>query len=64
MAVDFNMIFFFLFIILFVTLGITNIVAAQKAKDKAKPGQMYFALLYLVAATIMVVYKMNNPLNN
>jgi hypothetical protein len=60
MTADFNMLFFVLFVILLVTLAITNMVAAR-SQQTAKPGQMYFGMLYLVGAVILIVYKMNNP---
>jgi hypothetical protein len=60
MAADFNMLFFVLFVLLFVALAITNMVAAR-TQQYAKPGQMYFGMLYLIGAMILIVYKMNNP---
>ena len=58
MTTDFNMLFFVLFVLLFVALAITNMVAAR-TQQYAKPGQMYFGMMYLIAAVILVVYKIN-----
>lgn len=60
MAADFNMLFFVLFVLLLAALSISNLIAAQ-SKQYAKPGQMYFGLLYMVGAVILIVYKINNP---
>jgi hypothetical protein len=59
MAADFNMFFFVLFVILLAALSISNMVAAQSQQYR-KPGQMYFGLLYMVGAVILIVYKINN----
>lgn len=58
MAADFNMLFFVLFVLLFAALAITNMVASR-TQQYAKPGQMYFGMLYLIGAVILVVYKVN-----
>jgi hypothetical protein len=60
MTADFNMLFFVLFVLLFMALAITNMVASR-SQQYAKPGQMYFGMLYLIGAVILVIYKMNNP---
>jgi hypothetical protein len=60
MAADFNMFFFVIFVILLAALAIANMVAAQSTQYR-KPGQMYFGLLYMVGAIILIVYKINNP---
>lgn len=60
MDADFNMLFFVLFVVLLVALSISNLVAAR-SQQYAKPGQMYFGLLYMVGAVILIVYKINNP---
>ena len=54
------MLFFVLFVLLLSALAITNMVASR-TQQYAKPGQMYFGMLYLIGAVILVVYKMNNP---
>ena len=58
MDTDFNMLFFMLFVILLFALAIANTVASQSQEFK-KPGQMYFGLLYLVGAIILIVFKIN-----
>lgn len=60
MATNFNMIFFVLFVLLLGALSISNLIAAQSPKFR-QPGQMYFALLYMVGAIVLIVYKINNP---
>lgn len=55
MTPDFNMLFLILFVMLFTALGISSMINKEKYK-----GSMMFGLLYLVAAVILVVYKINN----
>lgn len=59
MAAGFNMLFLVLFVALFTALGITNMIASR-TQQYAKPGQMYFGLLYVIGALILIVYKINN----
>lgn len=58
MSADFNMLFLVLFVMLLAALGITNMIAS-KTQQYAKPGQMYFGLMYIIGALILVVYKIN-----
>ena len=58
MAADFNLFFLVLFVLLFGALGITNMIAS-KTQQYAKPGQMYFGLLYIIGAIVLIVYKIN-----
>lgn len=58
MDADFNLLFLVLFVMLLTALGITNMIAS-KTQQYAKPGQMYFGLLYIIGALILVVYKIN-----
>ena len=58
--VDFNMLFFVLFVLLFLALALTNMISAR-SKQYSTPGQMFFGLLYLIGAVVLVLYKMNNP---
>lgn len=57
---DFNMIFFVLFVLLFMALALTNMIASR-SKQYSTPGQVFFGLLYLIGAVVLVLYKMNNP---
>jgi hypothetical protein len=51
-------IFFVLFILLLLALGISKFIDARKPGQPV--GQMFFALLYIIGALVMVVYKINN----
>jgi len=54
------MLFFVLFVLLFLALALTNMISAR-SKQYSTPGQMFFGLLYLIGAVVLVLYKMNNP---
>jgi dipeptide/tripeptide permease len=56
--VDFNTIFVLLFIGLMAGLGVANFVEARKTPQM--PGQPFFGLLFLVAATGLILYKMKS----
>ena len=56
--VDFNTIFVFLFIDLMAGLGVANFVEARKTPQMS--GQPFFGLLFLVAATGLILYKMKS----
>ena len=56
--VDFNTIFVLLFIGLMAALGVANFVEARKTPQT--PGQPFFGLLFLVAATGLILYKMKS----
>jgi hypothetical protein len=56
--VDFNTLFVFLFIALMAALGVANFVEARKTPQM--PGQPFFGLLFLVAATGLILYKMKS----
>jgi len=56
MATDLNLIFFWMFIAMFMALGISSFVESKNSQ--ATRGENYFALLYLVFATGLVIYKM------
>jgi len=56
--VDFNTIFVFLFIALMAGLGVANFVEARNTPQMS--GQPFFGLLFLVAATGLILYKMKS----
>jgi hypothetical protein len=50
--------FFVLFILLLLAVGISKFIDARKPGQPV--GQMFFALLYIIGALVMVLYKINN----
>ena len=48
------------FALLLTGLGISNFVE-WKSKGQSQTGQAFFALLYIVGAIALGVYKINNP---
>jgi len=59
MATDLNLIFFWAFVAMFMGLGIASFVETNNSQ--ATKGENYFALLYLVFAVGLVIYKIMNP---
>lgn len=57
---NFNLLFLVLFVLIIGALGISNFVEASN-KGQATPYQRYFALLYVLIAVGLVVYKISNP---
>lgn len=55
---DFNTLFVFVFIALMLGLGVASMVEARKTPQT--PGQSFFGLLFLVAATGLILYKMKS----
>jgi len=56
MATDLNTIFFWMFAAMYAALGISSFVESKNSQ--ATKGQSYFALLYIVFAVGLVIYKM------
>jgi len=56
MSTDLNTIFFWLFTVMFAALGISSFIEAKKSQ--ATLGENYFALMYLIFAVGLVIYKM------
>jgi hypothetical protein len=52
--------FLVLFVLIIGALGVSNFVEAS-TKGQATPFQRYFALLYVLFAVGLVVYKISNP---
>ena len=52
-------IFLILFITTFLSLGVTEMVYANKPGESY--GKMFFGLLYLIAAILLIFYKFKNP---
>lgn len=57
---DFNLLFLILFVLIIGALGVSNFVEASN-KSQATPFQRYFALLYVLMAVGLVIYKISNP---
>jgi hypothetical protein len=56
MALDLNSSFFWAFVLMFAALGISSFVESKNSQ--ATKGESYFALLYIVFAVGLVIYKM------
>jgi quinol-cytochrome oxidoreductase complex cytochrome b subunit len=56
MTTDLNLMFFWLFVAMFMALGIASFVESKNSQ--ATKSESYFALLYLVFAVGLVIYKM------
>jgi UPF0716 family protein affecting phage T7 exclusion len=54
--------FWLAFVLLFGGLGISNFVAMKQEQQEGDlPYRGYFALLYIVIAAGLLIYKLNNP---
>jgi glycerol uptake facilitator-like aquaporin len=60
MAVDLYTIFLGLFVLLFLGLGVSNFVEMKNEQDQTM-GRPFFAILFIVLALGLILYKITNP---
>ena len=60
MAVDLYTIFLGLFVLLFLGVGVTNFVEMKNQQDQTM-GRPFFAILFIVLALGLILFKINNP---
>jgi hypothetical protein len=53
--------FMVLLILILGALGVSNFVEANTTKSSSQIGQQFFALLYILFAVGLVVYKISHP---
>jgi hypothetical protein len=56
MATDLNTIFFWLFVLMYAALGIASFI--EYKTPQAEEGENYFALIYIIFAVGLAIYKM------
>ena len=60
MAVDLYTIFLGLFVLLFLGVGVSNFVEMKNQQDQTM-GRPFFAILFIVLAFGLILFKINNP---
>jgi len=60
MAVDLYTIFLGLFVLLFLGVGVSNFVEMKNEQDQTM-GRPFFAILFIVLALGLILYKITNP---
>jgi uncharacterized membrane protein YidH (DUF202 family) len=60
MAVDLYTIFLGLFVLLFLGLGVSNFVETKNEQDQTV-GRPFFAILFIVLALGLIIFKISNP---
>ena len=60
MAVDLYTIFLGLFVLLFLGVGVSNFVEMKNQQDQTM-GRPFFAILFIVLALGLILYKITNP---